>query len=194
MSWGGEKKICKWLAALCLQTLALGAVAQEAYVAGGVGQSNWNFDCGSNGCDRNTTAWRAAAGYRFNRIVALEAFYFDFGRARSSSAALDGTLGGTAVGLEALIGWQFGAFDLAGKIGLASVRADFRPAPTSFDVATRVRNTEVIGGLMGAYRITPNVALRLDVDIVTVALERDTIFFRRGADVTTVLFGVALRF
>jgi hypothetical protein len=188
------RRTTRLLMVLCLQALAFGAAAQEAYVAGGLGRSNWNFDCGPNGCDRNTTAWRVAAGYRFNRIVAVEAFYFDFGRARSSQPSLDGELGGTAAGAEALVGWQFGVFDVAGKLGLASVRSDFRPAPTSFDVATRARHTELIGGLMGAYRVTPNVALRLDVDIVTVALDSDAIFYRRGADVTTVLLGVAFRF
>jgi hypothetical protein len=32
------------------------------------------------------------------------------------------------------------------------------------------------------------------VDIVTVALDSDAIFYRRGADVTTLLLGVAFRF
>lgn len=189
-----RKKVQWLIVLLCLQALASGAAAQEAYIAGSAGQSNWNFDCGPNGCDRNTTAWRVAAGYRFNRVVAVEAFYVDFGRARSSTPALDGELRGNATGIEALVGWQFGAFDVAGKLGLASVRADFRPAPSSFDVATSVRNNEVIGGLMGAYRFTPNLALRLDVDIVTVALDRNGFFYWRGADVTTWLLGLAFRF
>lgn len=185
----------KWLIGLlCLQALASGAVAQEAYVAGSAGQSNWNFDCGPAGCDRNTTAWRVAAGYRFNRVVAVEAFYADFGRARSSTSSLDGELSGQATGIEALVGWQFGAFEVAGKLGGASVRSDFRPAPGSFNVASTARHNEVIGGLMGAYRFSQNLSLRLDVDIVTVALDSFGIFYSRGADVTTYLLGLAVRF
>lgn len=188
------RRTLQWLIVLGLQAVSFGAMAQEAYLAGGLGQSHWNFDCGANGCDRSTTAWRVAAGYRFNRIVAVEAFYFDFGRARSSTPSLDGQLRGTAAGAQALVGWQFGAFDVAGKLGLASVRSDFRPAPTSFDVATNTRHTELIGGLMGAYRFTPNVALRMDLDIVTVALDSNGVFYSRGSDVVTVLLGAMFRF
>jgi hypothetical protein len=183
-----------WLIAFCLQGLALSAAAQEAYVAGGLGQSSWNFDCGPNGCDRTTNSWRVAAGYRFGKVVAVEGFYFNFRRARSSDASLDGELGGTALGVQALLGYQFGAVDFAGKVGLAQVRADFRPSPTSFDVATISNNTEFIGGLMGAYRFTPNLALRLDFDIVTVALNSAGLFYSRGADVSTISLGLMYRF
>jgi hypothetical protein len=74
-----------WLVALAAQGLAFGAAAQGAYVAGSGGRANWAYDCGPNGCQRGTTAWRGAVGYRFNSVVALEGLCFDFGRARSSS-------------------------------------------------------------------------------------------------------------
>lgn len=183
-----------WLIAGCLQALAIGATAQEAYVAGGVGRSSWNFDCGPNGCNRTTPSWRVAAGYRFNGVVAVEGFHFDFRRARSSEPYLDGELAGTALGMQALLGGQVGAFELAGKIGLAEVRSDFRPAPTSLNPAKASRHTEVIGGAMVAYRLTPNISLRLDVDVVTVALDSYGIFYSRGADVTSVTLGMTYRF
>jgi hypothetical protein len=182
------------LLAMCLNGVACGVAAQEAYIAGGLGSSNWSFACGATGCDRTTNSWRIAAGYRFNRIVAVEGFYSDFRCARPSSAALDGELCGTALGVQALLGYQFGAVDFAGKIGLAAVQSDFRPSPTSFDVAAVSRNTELSAGLMGAYRFTPNLALRLDIDIVTVALNSDGIFYSKGADVTTIMLGVMVRF
>jgi hypothetical protein len=179
---------------VALQAAIPGASGQEIYVAGGVGRSNWNFDCGPTGCEHHTTAFRLAAGYRFNRIVAVEAFYFDFGRARSSDPSIDGDLGGKATGAQALVGWQFADFDVAGKLGLASVRVDYRPAPASFNTAERATHTEVIGGLMAGYRVAPSLTLRLDVDIVTVALNSEGVFYSRGADVVTVLLGAAYRF
>jgi len=183
------------LLAMCLNGVACGVAAQEAYIAAGLGSSNWNFDvCGTTGCDRSTSSWRVAAGYRFNRIVAVEGFYFNFRCARSSSFLFDGETCGTALGVQALLGYQFGAVDFAGKIGLAAVQSDFRPSPTSFDVAAVSRNTELSAGLMGAYRFTPNLALRLDIDIVTVALNSDGIFYSKGADVTTIMLGVMVRF
>lgn len=182
------------LLALGLAATAQPAAAQEAYVTGGIGSSHWNFECGPNGCDRRTTAWRAAAGYRFNRVVALEAFYSDFGRARSSTPGLDGRFGATAAGAQVLAGWQFGAFDIAGKLGGASVHSDFDPAPTSFDVKMSRRHTELIGGLMAGWRFTPNVGVRLDLDIVTAALDSNGIFYSRGSDIVTVIAGVLVRF
>lgn len=188
------RKLNLWLVALALQGLAFGAVAQEAYAVGSVGRASWAFDCGPNGCQRGTTAWRVAAGYRFNRVVALEAFYADLGRARSSDFSLDGRLGATGAGVQTLIGWQFGDTDLAGKIGLAGMRNNFRASQTSLYSSTSVRRTELVGGLMGAYRVTPNLAVRMDVDIVTVALDGDFIYYARGSNVTTLMLGVMFRF
>jgi hypothetical protein len=183
-----------WLLALGLHGLAISAAAHEAYVVGSAGRANWAYDCGPNGCQRDTTAWRIAAGYRFNRVVALEGFYFDFGRARSSNFSVDGKLGATGAGVQSLIGWQFGAFDFAGKIGLASMTNDFRASPTSSYPSSRMRRTELVGGLMSAYHLTPALSVRLDVDILTVALNGDAVYYSRGSDVTTGLFGLIHRF
>jgi OOP family OmpA-OmpF porin len=183
-----------WLLLLLLQAAPCGASAQEFYLAGGLGRSNWDMDCGPAGCKRDSNAWRVAAGLRLNRIVALEAFYFDFGRARSSGAGLDGELGGKAAGAEALLGYQFDRVEVAGKIGFASVRSAFRAAPSSFDSSESATHTEVIGGAMFAYRFTPQFALRLDFDIVTVALNSGSFFYSRGADVSTLTLGLQYRF
>lgn len=188
-------RVNRLLLALCLGGAACGVSAQEAYVVGGFGTSNWSFSsCGATGCDRNASSWRVGAGYRFNRVVAVEGSYFNYGCARSSSVSLDGELCGTSLGVQALLGYQVAAFDFGGKIGFAGVRSDFRPSATSFDTAATSNNTELTVGLMGAYRITPNLALRLDADIVTVALNSSGLFYSRGADVTTIMLGLMLRF
>ena len=182
------------LLALTLQCLSLGANAQEAYLVGSAGQSRWAYACGTAGCERSTAAWRVAAGYRFNRAVALEGFYFDLGRARSSDFLLDGRLGATGAGVQALFGWPIGDVELAGKIGVASMHNDFRASATSLTASTRVHRTEAIGGLVSSYRFTPNLSLRLDVDVVTVALDGDALFYSRGSDVTGVMLGLVFRF
>jgi len=188
-------RVNRLLLAICLNGVVCGVAAQEAYLAGGLGSSNWNFDfCGTTGCDRSTSSWRVAAGYRFNRIVAVEGFYSDFGCARSSSVSLDGDLCGTALGVQALLGYQFGAVEFAGKVGLAGVRSDYHPSATNFNRSNASRNTELNIGLMGAYRFTPNLALRLDVDTVPVALWSDGFFFTSGANVHTITLGMMYGF
>jgi Outer membrane protein beta-barrel domain len=179
---------------VALQAIAFSAFAQEPYLAASLGRSNWNMDCGPNGCERNTTSYRFAAGLRLNRVVAVEAFYVDLGRARSTDPSLDGELRGKAAGAEALVGWQFANVDLAGKIGFASVRADFRASPTSFDPSERQTHTELIGGAMLGYHLAPHLTLRLDLDLVTVALDSDRVFFSRGANLSTLLLGLQYQF
>jgi hypothetical protein len=188
------RKIRTWLLAIGLQALALAVCAQEAYLGGALGRSSWSLDCGAAGCERSTSAARIAAGYRFNRLVAVEGFYLDFGRARSSDFSLDGKLGATAMGVQTLLGWQFGGFELAGKLGLASMRNQFRPASSSLYSASSVHRNEFIGGLMGAYRVAPHFSVRLDLDLVTVALDGDALYYARGSDVATVMLGVVFRF
>jgi hypothetical protein len=188
------RKLQIGLLTLGLQGLAISAAAQEAYGAGAVGRSSWAFDCGANGCDRSTTSWRLAGGYWFNRVVAVEGFYFDLGRARSTDFSLDGRLGATGFGAQTLVGWRFADADLAGKIGLADMRNEFRAAPTSSYASSRVHRTELIAGFMAAVRLSPGVAVRLDADIVTVALNGDALFYSRGSDVTTVWLGLMIRF
>jgi hypothetical protein len=187
-------KIWIGLLALALQAMAAGAAAQEAYVTGGGGRSSWTLDCGPSGCDRGPAAWRLGAGYRFNRAVAVEGFYVDFGRARSSEFSLDGTLSAAGLGVQGLFGWPIGDVDLAGKIGLVSLRNEFRAAGNSSYASSSLRRSELIGGLVGAWRVTPTLSIRLDLDIVTVALDGDTIYYARGSDVTAVTLGLMVRF
>jgi hypothetical protein len=182
------------LLVLMAQGVASGVSAQGRYVAGSAGRSDWAYDCGPSGCQRNTGAWRVAAGYRFNRVVALEGFYFDWGRARSSNYSVNGRLGATAIGVETLLGWQFGEVELAAKLGLAGMRNDFRAETANSDPSTSVRRTEFIAGVTGSYRLTTSVGVRLDADYVTVALNGDALFFSRGSNVTTVLLGLTVRF
>jgi hypothetical protein len=107
---------------------------------------------------------------------------------------VDGRLGATGIGVQAIVGWQFETIDFAGKIGLARMRNDFRAAPTSSYSSLTVGRNELVGGLVCAYRITPNLAVRMDLDIVTVALDGDFLRYVRGSDVVTLMLGVMFRF
>jgi hypothetical protein len=179
---------------LMAQGLASTASAQAAYVVGSAGRSDWAYDCGPSGCERNTGSWRVAAGYRVNRVVAVEGFYFDLGRARSSDYSVNGKLGATAFGVQTLVGWQFGDVELAAKLGLAGMKNDFRAEAVNSAPSTGVHRTEFIAGVTGAYWLTPSVGVRLDADYVTVALNGDALFYSRGSNVTTVLLGLTMRY
>jgi hypothetical protein len=170
------------------------AQAQSFHVAGTVGRANWSdLDC-DGGCDRNTTALRLAGGAWFNRVVGAEAFVMDMGTARSSDTWLDGKLRGRAVGAVALLGWRGERVDVAGKLGLARVQSRFTAAPTSGWPSESKRSNEPVGGMMLAVRATPQLSLRLDVDVMTVALIGGVYLYGRGADVHTLSLGASYAF
>jgi hypothetical protein len=182
------------LIALALSGLMGSAAAQPAYAAGAAGRTNWSYECGPAGCARDATAWRVAAGYRFNGVLALEAFFFDLGRARSSDFSVDGTLGASGVGVQSLIGWHIGDFEFAAKLGLAEMSNDFRASPTSAYASTRVHRKELVAGWMGSYPLSPELSIRFDMDFLTVALDGDAIFYSRGSDLRSTTLGLSYRF
>lgn len=177
-----------------LLALAPAAPAQSMYAAGSAGTSHWALDCGPGDCARSPGTWRVAAGYRLNSVIAFEAFYIDLGRARSSDFSVDGSLSSTGLGVQALVGWDFGPVEVAGKIGGARLRNRFEAAPTSAYASLRIGSNELIGGVTAAWHVTPALSIRFDADIVTVALNGDALYYSRGADVTTYMLGAMLRF
>jgi len=181
------------VAATCLVGATL-AQAQSFHVAASVGRADWSdLDC-DGGSDRNTTAFRVAAGAWFNRVVGAEAFAMDMGTARSSDYWLDGKLRGRALGAVALLGWRAERFDIAGKLGVASVHSRFSAAATSGWPSESKRSTEPVGGMMLAVRATPQLSVRFDYDVMTVALIGGVYLYGRGADVHTLSLGASYAF
>lgn len=179
--------------AACMAAATL-AQAQSFHVAGSVGRANWSdLDC-DGGCDRNTTAVRLAGGAWFNRVVGAEAFVMDMGTARSSDYSLDGELRGRAFGGVVLLGWRGESFDIAGKLGVARVHSRFTAAPTSAYRSESKRSNEPVGGMMLAVRATPQLSLRFDYDVMTVALIGGVYLYGRGADVHTLSLGASYSF
>jgi hypothetical protein len=193
---GGALKLVTWLLAAVL-LLPAGAMASEVrgfYAGASVGASEWENDCGGRICSREDIALRVMAGYRLNRVVAFEAYYADLGGADALDFSLDGRLRGRAFGASTTLGWRAPGFEIGAKLGFAIVRAAFRASPTSYYPSETVHNTEASAGLVGAVDLSERLALRLDIDLVTVALVSDGIYYARGADVFSYTLGLAYRF
>src|SRR6188508_2365811 len=91
------------LAAGCLlSAISCGALAQAPgvqltmdsgfYLGAGFGGAKILDACGGGPCDPKDTTWNVFAGYQFNRNLAVEAGYSDFGEMTTS-----GLLGGAPV-------------------------------------------------------------------------------------------------
>ena len=76
-----------------------GAMAQ-AYVSGGIGISNANFDCsGTTSCDNNDTAAKFVGGYGFGNGFAAELGFISFGKATASDATISAEVKSSAITL-----------------------------------------------------------------------------------------------
>jgi OOP family OmpA-OmpF porin len=144
------------------------AYPQESrfYVGGALGQSTLKAWCDPTlaSCKDTDTAWKLFGGYRFNRHIAVEASYIDWGEVTATSsfgvnvAADQQSYGIGAVG-SLQIGPQFTVF---GKLGLLRTEQETRrisgPSPSTFQ---RDEN-ELHYGLGVKYNVAKNWSLRAE--------------------------------
>jgi OOP family OmpA-OmpF porin len=142
---------CTIVAAMALAAAGTGtAWAQSAddnprgwYIGGGVGNFNVEIDRFRDvddafaRLDDDDTGWKVLAGYRFNRFVALEGAYVDFGR-QSDTFELGGSSGDFTAELSGfspqLIGTiPLGPVELSGKIGVYFIDIDLAADIDSVD-------------------------------------------------------------
>ncbi|HEV3008460.1 MAG TPA: outer membrane beta-barrel protein [Burkholderiales bacterium] len=98
----------RWLVAsvgFLAAALAAPAAAQDdsgLYLGGSLGYSQYKDSCKMLivPCDGNDTAWRAFAGYQFNRYVALEAGFANLGEVTGSGIFNTGTPGNFSVAVD----------------------------------------------------------------------------------------------
>jgi OOP family OmpA-OmpF porin len=180
------------LSAGLLAVAASGASAQGIhpdagfYVGGGLGQSKFKEWCNTDGsvtfasCEDTDTSWKLLGGYRFNRYVAAEASYIDWGEVTvgtntgARAAATQSSYGLAVVGT-----FPIGeGFELFGKAGFLKTEQETRritPRPSTFDRD----ETELHYGLGVKYAFTRNWALRgewentdkLKVELLSIGIE-----------------------
>jgi OOP family OmpA-OmpF porin len=132
---------CVIVAAMALAAGTGTALAQSAddnprgwYIGGGVGNFNVEIDRfrdvddAFERLDDDDTGWKVLAGYRFNRFVALEGAYVDFGR-QSDTFDVGGTSGDFTAHLSGfspqLVGTiPMGPVELSGKVGVYFIDID----------------------------------------------------------------------
>jgi len=72
----------KKIALAALLAASFGGASAQVYVGGALGLTH--VDCPANvaNCDAADMGFKGTVGYRLNRVVALEASYFDFGKSK----------------------------------------------------------------------------------------------------------------
>jgi OOP family OmpA-OmpF porin len=169
---------------LAFLTSAAAVQAQDGgfYLGAALGQSKFKEWCDPvfSSCKDTDTSWKLLGGYRFNRYVAAEATYLDWGEVTA------GTSSGARVAAEqhsyglALVGTlPIGErFELFGKAGFVKTEQETRritPNPSTFNR----EETELNYGLGVKYAFTRNWALRgewentdkLKVEMLSIGVE-----------------------
>jgi OOP family OmpA-OmpF porin len=151
------------------------------YVGGSVGQMEADGTCGAGfSCDLEDTAFKIFGGYRFNRNLAGEVFWGEWGEitVRSGAATATGeirTIGVSAVGILPLNQ----QFELFGKVGFGNTKQKVSGSAPGVAISGRQTGTEILYGFGAAYNVNRNLGLRAEweflddseVDVMSVGIE-----------------------
>jgi len=159
-----------------------GAFAQDAgfYLGGALGQAKFTEWCVPAptvlSCDDKDSAWKLFGGYRFNRHVAVEGTYVDWGTATGTVAGVGSVSAEqTSMGIAAVGSLDLGSqFSVFGKAGFLMTEQE---TPAS---STPERDeTEFHYGLGARFHFTPGWAARaewektekLEVEMLSIGVE-----------------------
>jgi opacity protein-like surface antigen len=135
------------------------------YIGGALGQAEHSDQCtGAGGvtCDDKDTAWKIFGGYQFNKFLAVEGAYTNFGEASATSAGV--TVTDEATAFEVVAVGMYPIIDklsVYGKLGF--FRGEIDRSSNSPAVATGTNSqTDLTFGVGLRYNITNNVAVRAE--------------------------------
>lgn len=140
----------------------MGAASAQVYVGGAFGPSHVE-DCGVYSCDKSDTGYKVYGGYKINPIIAIEAAYIDYGKAKIT------TIGGGDVSADGfLINAAFRhhatrELSLVGRVGLSMLDAKLRrPLGSTSDSSTKL-----YFGLGLEYAFTKNLKGTVSADFTS---------------------------
>jgi OmpA-OmpF porin, OOP family len=182
--------------ALCVGLLAVAASGASAqgihpdagfYLGGGLGQSKFKEWCDTGGspialatCEDTDTSWKLLGGYRFNRYVAAEASYIEWGEVTASTNTARAAAKQHSYGLAAVGTLPIGErFELFGKAGFLMTEQETRVITATSSSTVNRDETELHYGLGAKYAFTRNWALRgewektdkLKVELLSIGVE-----------------------
>lgn len=143
------------------------AFAEGGYVGGAIGQGYTNLDCsGAATCNRSDTGAKVFGGYQFDKNLAAEVTYFDFGKARAADSGVSLDLSSSAVGVGlALMGEFAPQWSGVARLGVASVRMKGDATVSSLSGSTSESNTKAYAGLGIGYEVAKGLSLTAAIDI-----------------------------
>lgn len=183
-----KRAIASFITVAAMSSAAFGAGIGDSGFYGGLGLGRSDSDANSGSIagakDNKDNAWKAFAGYQFNRYFAVEGGYADLGRASvagpAGTASFDSQAWqASAVGslplnqqfaLTGKVGIARTSTDVAGNIGATPVVATDNSTDPTYGLGARYDFTKALGvrGEWERFRAGGNVFGKSDVDLFTV--------------------------
>lgn len=159
------------LAIAAMVCAAGNAGAQALYIGGAGGVTRSNADCaGTLSCDTSDSGWKAYAGYQINPLIGVEVLGYDMGATTGSIffpgvGLVDSSLKTSGFGLAGVINVPLGvSVDLIGRLGVGSNKLTVDARSGNLSGSDSETSTQALWGIGLAFKLTPNVAVRTEVD------------------------------
>lgn len=162
-----------------LIALLAGVAQASPYVTGSFGSSTVDACSGGSGCDDSSTGFKILGGYKINPNIAVEAGYFNFGKA---SAGFE-TLKATGLGIGAAFHFDTGSdFIVFGRLGVADMEAKASDPTGSISDSSN----QLYGGIGLGYKLSATTTIDASYDFSKID------FF--GGEFDVNMFSVGLTF
>jgi OOP family OmpA-OmpF porin len=184
------KKFKMAVAASALTLLSFGAMAQSAYLSGGVGFGDVDACEGTPNCDSGSTAFKFVGGYEFANRFALEVGYIDFGKAHFSESGLSADL--KVFGPTFGVAYNAQLSEDAGmnfRLGVANLKTKIEASLAGYGSGSDSEtNTVPYFGIGFNYAVVENVLVEVGADFSRGEL------YDEKADVRAITFGIRVKF
>ena len=161
----------------------------QGYLAGYIGQSDYDIDCaGTTSCDTKDTGYKVAGGYMFSPYFGGEVSYTDFGKATATIGALGAQVEATSIGLFAVGVAPIDQFTLFGKLGFASNKLKLTGAVGTVSASDDDTSTEFAWAIGAGYNFSKELGVELEYSATKGKYEGES------ADITLLAIGVKFRF
>jgi OOP family OmpA-OmpF porin len=174
------KKIVSMLSAAAALLLA-GAAHAEGYFGVGGGVTSNDVDCtGASSCDRTATGLKLFGGYKFNRTLAIEGGYYNFGKVTATVPVdffdVDVAVKPVAYVVNvALHGDLTPQVNVVGRLGVASTHLRVDGSTQGITVTDSENSTQPFTGFGIGYRLNPTMTMGLDADFTRAKYDGESI-------------------
>ena len=162
-------------AGTCMASSVFAAGASNGmYVDASIGKSFWNVDCsGSSNCKSNDTAYKLLAGYNVDPHWGAELGYYSLGTIGANvtiptyGAVAGASVKGNGIEIVGVYRIDYGNnVAVFGKLGIGQTKTESTytiPVP-ALSASSSISRTQAVFGVGATYGLTPNLALRADID------------------------------